>query len=295
MFACFVRDIHYEESSEDMSAYQIPHESLNANILHFLHWPPETPGQPRRWSLFGFSAYSLRMLAASFPDSQTNALFHDYFCKHVLVNRPDGTRKTNSEIYDYHIPKHHRFSRLLFEKSSAELIVVWGGPARRWFKKEFNVEGDEKYGIVHGVVIGEKPAKYLARWADIDVLEEVRDIIETLSIETLSIERDIDVDPDLLEKRLRKREELKDVTMPRASELRKERRGGRTWYRSRGHGAPGGVQTSTRRQDQPNMASNWHTQTNPVQGKVFLPFEAWTSPFLHDCYFDICQRLICSP
>ncbi|KAK5676688.1 hypothetical protein LTS10_010989 [Elasticomyces elasticus] len=141
-----------------MSAYQIPHGSLNANILLFLHWPPKTPGQPRRWSSFNFSAYSLCILAAIFPGSQTNALFHDYFCKRVLINRPDGTRKTNSEIYDHHMPKHHRFSRLLFEKSSAELIVVWGGPARRRFKKEFDVEGDEKYGIVDGVVIGEKSA-----------------------------------------------------------------------------------------------------------------------------------------
>ncbi|KAK5724879.1 hypothetical protein LTR17_013462 [Elasticomyces elasticus] len=158
LFASFLSDIHYDNSSEDMSAYQIPYGRLNADILHFLHWPLETPGQPRRWSSSSFSAHTLRVSTAIFPNFQTNALFHDYFCKRVLVNRPDGTRKTNSEIYDYHIPKHQRFSRLLFEKSSAELIVVWGGPARRWFKKEFNVEDGEKYGSVDGVVIGEKPA-----------------------------------------------------------------------------------------------------------------------------------------
>ncbi|KAK4949066.1 hypothetical protein LTR10_012439 [Elasticomyces elasticus] len=157
LFASFLGDIHYDASSEDMSAYRIPHGRLNANILHSLRWPPKTPGQPRRWSSFHSSAYSLRVLTPIFPDySQTNALFHDYFCKRVLINRPDGTRKINSEIHDYHIPKHHRFSRLLFEKSSAELIVVFWGAARRWFKKEFNAEGDEKYGIVDGVVIGEK-------------------------------------------------------------------------------------------------------------------------------------------
>ncbi|KAK5692931.1 hypothetical protein LTR97_010407 [Elasticomyces elasticus] len=237
LFASFLSDFHCNASSEDMSAYRIPHGRLNGNILHSLHSPPETPGQPRRWSSFHFGACSVRILTAIFPDPKTDALFHDYFCKRVLMIRPDGTRKTNSGIHEYHIPKYHRFSRPVFEQSSAELIVVWGRPARRWFKKEFNVEGDEKYGIVDGVVIGEKPAINMFfsgplsfshtqnTWADIDVLEEVRDIIETPSIE-----RDIDVDLELLEKRLRKREELKAVDVPRTPkvQMREERWGSRT-------------------------------------------------------------------
>ncbi|KAK5678064.1 hypothetical protein LTS10_009233 [Elasticomyces elasticus] len=136
LFTSFLLDISTANGSEDLSTYQIPHGRLDSRIAHFLHWPPETVGQLRSWSSFNFDSYTLRILTAIFPSARTNALFHDYYFKRVLINNSDGSRKTNHQIYkgDDKIELLDRFSKTLFKESDAYVIVVRGGKPPESFK-----------------------------------------------------------------------------------------------------------------------------------------------------------------
>ena len=42
----------------------------------------------------------------------------------------------------------------LIDLSTLNVIVVWGGQARRWFKKRFGILSDGKYKIIDDVEIG---------------------------------------------------------------------------------------------------------------------------------------------
>ncbi|KAK5732543.1 hypothetical protein LTR17_010482 [Elasticomyces elasticus] len=138
LFMQFLLDVS-PASSEELSTYQIPHGRLDSRIAHFLHWPPETEGRHRSWSLFDFNSYTLRILIAIFPSAKATALFHDYYFKRVLINSTDGSRKTNDQLYgrDDKIELMERLSKSLVEESDADAIVVWDGRPRQSFKQEF--------------------------------------------------------------------------------------------------------------------------------------------------------------
>ncbi|KAK4901358.1 hypothetical protein LTR27_001916 [Elasticomyces elasticus] len=226
LFTSFLLDISTADGSEDLSTYQIPHGSLGSRIAHFLHWPPESVGRPRSWSSFNFESYTLRILTAIFPNAKASALFHDYYFKRVLINHPNGNRKTNRELYggDDKIELLNRFSKTLFEESDADVIVVWGGKPRESFKEWFPHEweesttGEDQYGIYHDVQVGDKKRsvvflphpEHIGRWASKPVLSLVSQIVETIYV---ALGEPIDL--QLLQSRLREKPELEMVVVPR--------------------------------------------------------------------------------
>ncbi|KAK5723409.1 hypothetical protein LTR15_005107 [Elasticomyces elasticus] len=72
-----------------------------------------------------YSSYTLRILTTILPNAKASALFHDYYFKRVPINNPDGSRKTNDQLYggDSKMELVECFSKSLFEESDADVIV----------------------------------------------------------------------------------------------------------------------------------------------------------------------------
>jgi hypothetical protein len=131
----------------NIADYQIPHSELQSTIFHILHWPPKPPpgsANPVPTSApakFRFNSYSLRVVTSLFPNAYEKHLFHDYFYRQVEIRGPDGKRLTNEQLYgrDKLLQLHEDVMADLIEYSTSQVLVVWGGPARRWFKKRFHI------------------------------------------------------------------------------------------------------------------------------------------------------------
>lgn len=152
-----------ESEGSHFPNYQIPFGSLDRSVFHLLHWPP-TYNSSKPWSSFDFDdSYSLRLVLNAFPGCREEAFFHDMFCVRSDFKRLDGSRKTNDEIYrsEQLLRQHQSFTSTLLEASAAEVIIVWGGAARKWFEETYDceiVENDllDKYRIEDGIMVGEK-------------------------------------------------------------------------------------------------------------------------------------------
>ncbi|KAK5682497.1 hypothetical protein LTS10_005625 [Elasticomyces elasticus] len=88
----------------------------------------DTKGRPRSWSSFNFDSYTLRILTAILPSAKASALIHDHYFKRALINNPNGSRKTNDQLYggDDKMELIERSSKSLFGEPDGDFLVRSG-------------------------------------------------------------------------------------------------------------------------------------------------------------------------
>jgi hypothetical protein len=96
-----------------------------------------------------------------FPNAQAEHFFHDYVCKSMNINGPDGKRLTNHQLYgDLPLALFVELTyNLICEADAAVAFVIHGGPVRRAIKERLGLEPDrpgagQNYEIVDVLING---------------------------------------------------------------------------------------------------------------------------------------------
>lgn len=129
--------------AQEFAHFQCAHGSPDSKIFMGWHWPPKA-GQPL-FSGFGASfedSYSLEIFAAAPLGSKEKYAWHDLWCKRTEIQKEDGTRKTDDEVYEASekfatgkasFGEHVRLSRSL-------TLFTFGRSARKAMEDLFGIE-----------------------------------------------------------------------------------------------------------------------------------------------------------
>ncbi|THV43919.1 hypothetical protein BGAL_0814g00020 [Botrytis galanthina] len=185
----FKKSVFKNLSFEEKQLYTPPyHPKSNPDMLFMLHWRPFHPNLPGT-SILDYTNHSIHWVRHHFPGMETYSV-HDLYCKMVPMYGPDGSRKSNEELYggDPNLPAHLQLA-YTFVNSHDCPVVLFGRVVREWFAVEFNAvyEADKnRYifktnGIERTAYFLDHP-EYLIRWCSNERFQHNMNIIEEIAV-----------------------------------------------------------------------------------------------------------------